>query len=316
MKRPLSDFASDWPGRLAIARRAPRPVADALTLLVPTLGRPIFAECLSAVLAGTTWPGAILVVDQGPSEVIGGWLDDIRTLGIAARHEPCVGRGRALGLNVGLRLVATPFVVITDDDCIPEAHWIERFAAHLAHQPEVVFTGRVAATGEERVINVVGDPRASIARRPAWVFDRLSGGNCGMSLAVLRKVGLFDEDPCMRFAEDGEWAYRALRAGVPIAYAPDLEVAHLGWRELDQRLDQYLGYARSHGAFFGKHLRRGDAFVAMRAGLHLARALRRWLRGLVRGDAELAANGRSYATQLVPGIIAGMRSRIVPPPLP
>jgi hypothetical protein len=316
MKPPTPEIAPDWAGCLAAAQREGRPMAGALTLLIPTLGRPILARCLAAVLAGTAWPAAIIVVDQGSSGFIDGWLEDLRALGIAARHEPCAGRGRALGLNVGLRLVTTPCVVITDDDCIPEAHWIERFAAHLAREPGLVFTGRVAAAGDERVINIVADARPSIARRPAWSFDRLSGGNCGMSLAVLRRVGLFDEDPCMRYAEDGEWAYRALRAGVPISYSPDLEVAHLGWRELDQRLDQYQGYARSHGAFFGKHLRRGDAFMALRAGLHFARALRRWLRGLVRGDTELAANGRSYATQLVPGIIAGMRSRITPPSLP
>jgi GT2 family glycosyltransferase len=137
-----------------------------------------------------------------------------------------------------------------------------------------------------------------------------------MSLEVLRKVGLFDQDPCMRYAEDGEWAYRALRAGIPIAYAPELLVTHIGWRGLDERLDQYRGYARSHGASFGKHLARGDLFILARAALHFARAIRRWLRGILSGDAELAANGRSYATQLLPGIIAGMKSRIRPPSLP
>jgi hypothetical protein len=44
--------------------------------------------------------------------------------------------------------------------------------------------------------------------------------------------------------------------------------------------------------------------------------LRRWQRGTFTGDAELAANGLGYATQLVPGIIAGMKSRAQPPSLP
>jgi GT2 family glycosyltransferase len=305
----MSGDARAWGNRIAAARREPRPKAEDVTLVIPTLGRPILAQCLGAIAAGSVWPAAIVVVDQGPSEEIAAWLADLRTLGIDARHEPCTGRGRALGLNIGLKLVATPFVVITDDDCIPDSHWIERYAAHFREQPGVAFTGRVAAAGEERVINTVSDAKRWIARRPGWSFDRLSGGNCGIAIVILRRVGLFDDDPCMRYAEDGEWAYRALKAGVPIAYAPDLVVAHVGWRDLDQRLSQYRGYARSHGAFFGKHLRRGDLFIALRAGVHLARALRRWLRGALRGDAELAANGRSYATQLVPGIIAGMKSR-------
>ena len=312
----MSGVDRAWADGLASGRRRSRPTACELTLVIPTLGREIVAQCLGAVLAGTVWPARIIIVDQGDSGQIAGWVEELCGLGLESHHERCAGRGRALGLNVGLRLVTTRFVVITDDDCIPDAHWIEFYEAHLKRESRAVFTGRVEAAGGERVISTVSGREVSVARRPGLSFDRLSGGNCGMAVEVLRRVGLFDEDPCMRYAEDGEWAYRALRAGVPISYSPDLEVAHLGWRELDQRLDQYQGYARSHGAFFGKHLRRGDAFMALRAGLHFARALRRWLRGLVRGDTELAANGRSYATQLVPGIIAGMRSRITPPSLP
>ena len=304
-----------WADRLASARAAPRPLADELTLVIPTLGRPIISECLGAVLAGDAWPGEIIVVDQGASAQIAAWLEDLRGLGIDARHEPCAGRGRALGLNVGLRLVRTPFVVITDDDCMPGEDWIEGYARRLRAEPGTVFTGRVEAGGEERVLHTVTSQEPIVTRRPGLSFDRLSGGNCGMSVGALRKVGLFDDDPCMRFAEDGEWAYRALRSGVPLAYDPALVVTHVGWRELDDRLEQYRGYARSHGAFFGKHLRRGDPFMLARTGVHLARAVRRWLRGAMRGDAELAANGRSYATQLLPGIIAGMKSPLRPPTL-
>ena len=307
--------AHGWAEQLEAARKNPRPMARDLTLVIPTLGRPVLADCLGAVLEGSAWPVAVIVVDQGPSEQIAGWLDQLRGLGIDARHERCAGRGRALGLNAGLRLVATRFVVITDDDCRPAPDWIQGYAGRLTAQPDTVFTGSVLAGGDEPILNTVTARRPAVARRPALGFDRLSGGNCGMAVEVLRRVGLFDEDPCMRYAEDGEWAYRALRAGVPIAYAPELVVTHLGWRELDERLEQYRGYARSHAAFFGKHLRRGDLFILLRAGVHLARATRRWLRGALARDAELAANGRSYAVQLLPGIIAGMRSHIRPPRL-
>jgi GT2 family glycosyltransferase len=306
---------SAWSEALAAARRAPGPLAEDVTLVIPTLGRAIITRCLAAVLKGSAWPRAIIIVDQGGSTEIAGQLQDVRELGIDGRYQRCSGRGRALGLNVGLRLVTTPFVVITDDDCVPDERWIERYAEHLANEPGTVFTGQVAAAGEERVISTVSGQQRVSSRRPGWSFDRLSGGNCGMAVEVLRTIGLFDEDPCMRFAEDGEWAYRVLKAGIPIAYVPDLIVAHVGWRSLSERLSQYRGYARSHGAFFGKHLRHGDLFIIARASVHFARAMRRWLKGTLGGDVELAANGRSYATELVPGIIAGMKSSVEPPSL-
>lgn len=310
----MSDL-DPWSRRLAEARSAPRPVAASVTLLIPTLGRHVISDCLGAVLAGTCWPGAVTVVDQGPSPRIAGMLRELDRIGIVGRHEICAGSGRALGLNVGLRLVRTPFVVITDDDCVPGPHWIATYAGHLASEPEAVFTGRVLAAGEERVMSTVSHMQRTVAQKPGVVFDRLSGGNCGMAREILERTGLFDEDPCVRHAEDGEWAYRALRAGVPIIYSPDLVVAHVGWRNLEERLAQYRDYARSQGAFYGKHLKRGDLFMVLRTTVHLARAMRRWLKGVLHRDRDVAAIGRSYATQLVPGMIMGLRSSILPPSL-
>ncbi len=129
----------------------------------------------------------------------------------------------------------------------------------------------------------------------------------GVSLGVIEGVGLFDEDPRVQFAEDGELAYRALRAGVPILYFPDLVVFHHGWRSLEKRMSQYRSYARSHGGFYGKYLRRGDGLIAARALLHHLLALRWWIRGAVTEDRELRAFGRAYLTGLLPGMVAGLR---------
>jgi GT2 family glycosyltransferase len=128
-----------------------------------------------------------------------------------------------------------------------------------------------------------------------------------VSREVLERIGLLDEDPRLRAAEDCEWSYRALRAGVPIAYAPEVVVRHLGWRDEAQRADQYQAYARSHGGFYGKYLRQGDLFIALRVVIHLLRALKRWAVGAATGDRDKALNGRAYLTGLLPGIAANLR---------
>jgi GT2 family glycosyltransferase len=163
--------------------------------------------------------------------------------------------------------------------------------------------------GDDLVISVVTDSRERLQRRPSLRYDRLSGGNMGAARNVLLRLGLLDEDPCLRTAEDAELAYRALRAGVPIIYAPEITIVHLGWRDDEARATQYDDYARSHGGFFGKYLRRGDLFIAARAAVHAARALRRWVVGTLRGQPEIARNGRAYVTGLLPGIRAGWHSK-------
>jgi hypothetical protein len=62
------------------------------------------------------------------------------------------------------------------------------------------------------------------------------------------------------------------------------------------------------GGFFGKYLRGGDGFIAMRTAIHLVRGSKRWLRGVITNNRELVLNGRAYVGGLVPGLIAGWRS--------
>ena len=260
-------------------------------------------------------PGQVIVVDQGNNTGIDVLLARLAETGSVTRHLVMNGRGRAAALNRGLVDVTTPFVLITDDDCEVDRDWLQVMAKKMRRHPQAAVTGAVLSGGSERILNTVRDSRPAVARRPRLSYDRLSGGNCGIPREVLQKVGLFDDDPCMRYAEDGEWAYRALRHGVAIAYEPGARVTHLGWRTAAARVEQYQGYARTHAAFFGKYLRRGDLFIAARALVHIGRAALRWLRGAMRGDAELAANGRAYVTEFLPGITDGLRSRSRPPAL-
>lgn len=294
-------------------RPGSRPIDDEITLLIATLGRRMIRDCLRSVIGGHLWPVQIIVVDQGGIGEISGWLDEIANLGIRTLYQHSRGTGKSLALNRGLRLVDSRFVVITDDDCLVDQSWIRSLGRHLRVSPATVFSGQITAAGEEPMLTTVLGEKPDIAKTPGLLFDRMAGGNLGVAMEVFRRAGLFDEDPCVAFSEDGEWAYRVLRHGVPIAFAPDAIVNHRGWRTLDERLQQYAGYARSHAAFFGKYVRRGDAFIALRAILHFSRSARRWIAGVMRADRELAAHGRAYVLNFLPGLIAGMRSRLTPP---
>ena len=290
------------------------PVLADLTVVIPTLGRTILEQSLQAIEAGSHWPACIIVVHQGDRPEVAGWLAAMAERGIPTEYLPSSERGRALGVNRGIERVRTRFVAITDDDCFADPEWLARMAVVLRAHPDCAVTGRVEAAGEEVVASVVTANEPGVATRPSLKFDPLSGGNMGTSLAVFERVGLLDEDPVMRCAEDGEWAYRALRAGVRLRYAPDVTVSHTGWRSFEERAQQYRTYAHSQGGFYGKYLARADGFMALRLMAHELRALRRWLRGAWQGDTELAMIGRAYATGLLPGVWAGLRSSAPPPP--
>jgi GT2 family glycosyltransferase len=177
---------------------------------------------------------------------------------------------------------------------------------HLEAHPSTVVTGRVEAAGDEAVPLVVTSMSTATYSRPRLKFDSLSGGNMGVALTVMNQVGLLDED--LRCSEDGEWAYRALRAGVQIKYAPDVVVYHYGWRNTIERQQQYREYAKGSGRFYGKYLRQGDWFIGLRAIVHYLRELRRLLRAVVNGNAEQLRRSWACLRWLVPGILAGFRS--------
>jgi GT2 family glycosyltransferase len=283
-----------------------RAIVD-VTVVIPTLGRPILRRALDALAAGTRLPARVIVVDQGESSEVESMVGALAERGIAAQWLPSAERGRARGVNRGIEASTTRFVAITDDDCLAQPEWVERLACRLEEDPDSIVTGRVDP-GDDTVLSAATSSEPVTQRRPSLRFDRLSGGKVGMSRLSVDRIGGLDEDPVLRTAEDAEFAYRALRAGIAVRYAPDVAVTHLGWRDEEAREGQYADYARSHGGFYGKYLRRGDAFIALRAVLHWLRATRRWAANTVRGDRERATAARAYVTGLYAGIRAGWRA--------
>ena len=288
-----------------------KPVLEDISIVIPTLGRDILEQSLFWILSGIAWPACLIVVEQEANPNVAKMLKRLEEIGVRVKHILSSQRGRSAGINRGLEQVDTRFVAITDDDCFVGEEWLVNMANRLRLSPEAVVTGRVEAAGEDMVV-VVTSTIPSVQRRPRLKFDSMSGGNMGTSLDVFRRVGLFEEDPVMATAEDAEFAYRALRKGISLRYEPDVVLAHFGWRDESKRVEQYRHYALSHGGFYGKYLRRGDLFILARAAGHFFRALRRWARGKLNGDAELALLGRAYCTNLLPGILAGLRSQMRP----
>ena len=276
-------------------------------MVIPTVGRPLLEGCLESIAAGGAWPAELIVVDQGASPAVAGWVERLRVRGINARHVPSARTGIAAGTNQGLQLVRTRFVAVTHDDCRVSPDWLASMAERLRGAGEVILTGRLEPEGDGEVPTTVTHPHRIVYTRPLLDRDVLFPANMGLPVRVLERVGWLDEDPLLRWAaEDNDWAYRALRAKVPIVYEPALVVGHLAWRDRWELAATYRRYARGQGCFYGKWLRRGDPFIALRAARDLLRGPWLVLRGLVTGNRVLAGMGRAEVAGIGPGILAGL----------
>jgi GT2 family glycosyltransferase len=287
----------------------PDSIAADVTVVIPTVGRPLVRDCLRSIADAEVRPAEVIVVDQSGSDELAAWLGELRAAGLPSRHVPSAETGIANATNRGLELAGTPFVAVTHDDCRVSPTWLVPLLARLRGGAEAIVTGRVEPAGEGAVptVNLAADP--TVHTRPRLDGDDLFPPNMAFPVTVLRRVGYLDEHSSLRLAgEDNDWAYRALRAGVPIVYEPSSVVAHLAWQPASALPAIYRRYARGQGAFYGKHLRRGDLFIARRTARDLVRALWLVLRALPSANQELRALAYGEITGLVPGLLAGLRN--------
>jgi GT2 family glycosyltransferase len=287
-----------------------RPILKDISLIIPTLGRSILGECLYWVVSGSVWPEELIVVDQGVSDQPAAWIKMLNAIGLKTHHIPSLQSGRAAGVNRGLEIVHSRFAIVTDDDCFIDHYWVENMAKHLNKHPEAIITGRVEPAGEGEVdFCVVTSTDAEVHHRPHVKIQPLIGGNMGVSMENISKIGLYDEHPTLWAAEDNDWGYRALKKGIPIRYEPDTLVYHYGWRSSKQRADRYREYSRSQGGFYGKYLRKRDLFIFLQASRDLVRGPWRWLRGRILHNQDMIDRGKGDTLELLPGIISGFKRR-------
>src|SRR5690606_38887608 len=151
-------------------------------------------------------------------------------------------------------------------------------------------------------------PRARVLRGR---LAKLRDGGIGALMAVRRDaalaVGGFDErvgaGSDLAACEDGELAYRLLRAGWGLAHVPAASVMHHGFRRwADGRRYSYDTY-RGIGAAYATHLRGGDP-----GGLALlAQQFAVVLGGMVRAALQREPIGLARLLGLGAGVVMGVR---------
>lgn len=127
----LEDTSPAQPGGGTGNPAAPAPSGDALTVVVPTLGRsPWLVATVRALLAQTVTVREVIVVDNDPrSGAARAALADLMAEPDGDRLR-CIAeprRGVSRARNSGAQAARTTYVAFTDDDATPDASW----CAHL-----------------------------------------------------------------------------------------------------------------------------------------------------------------------------------------
>jgi GT2 family glycosyltransferase len=278
-----------------------------ISVVIPTIGRSHLKGCLDSIVSAGAWPAKLILVHQGPGTEVSDWVEELRAKGMAVQYIQSDDRGTAAATNCGLECVETPFVAVTHDDCRVAADWLGRISDYLHQHPGRIVTGMVRPEKSKIVPSVITATEPAVYRHPLIDRDPLFPANMGFALDTARQLGPFEENPLLPLAEDAEWSYRALRAGVEIAYAPEAVVEHIAWRDSAQRAETYRGYVRSLGGFYGIYLRRGDRFILLRLIYDLLRGPWILLRALVAGNRELRIIGLAYVGELLPATLTGFR---------
>ena len=168
-----------------------------VSVVVPTCGRPaLLARCLAA-LERQTLPAAEF-------EVI--VVDDSRL-----RSGPAAARNR------GWRQARAEVIAFTDDDCIPDASWLQRGLEEIESHDAVC--GRIVMPVPARPTDYERDAQG--LERSEFVT-----ANCFVRKAVLESLGGFDEQFRLAWREDSDLHFRLLGSGARLARAPHAVVEH------------------------------------------------------------------------------------------
>lgn len=214
-------------------------MSDALTIIIPTFNScDLLGECLTSIGEQSGVAIKALVVDDGSTEDVTGYLKK-NFMGVRViRHER--NRGFAATVNVGLREVDTPYVMLLNNDMTLEPDCIERMMKAMKEQNVDMIAPLVVWKDDPQTIYSAGD-RIRVNGRPesygfraprrSFVFpSEVFGVSAGAAIyrkAVFDKIGLLDET-FVAYFEDADWCFRARLAGFTAGLAPEAVARHVG----------------------------------------------------------------------------------------
>jgi GT2 family glycosyltransferase len=239
----------------------------------------------------------VLVVDNHPRRTSEGMIVPFLGENLRLLWEPKPGKCRAV--NRGIEAARGSVLHFTDQDNVPCEGYLGNLWRAFRENPELtVMTGRVETEGTP-----LAAKRSSVRevyQHPFVPSVVGHGNNLSVRRDAIEDAGRLDPrfgpGTFVGAGEDTDFLYRLGRAGHRVLYEPSVCNVHAHGRDDPAAIWRTRrDYARGRGAFYLKHLRRGDRWVARLCYWELRACLaksvpdpRGNLRGLLAGMAWMA----------------------------
>jgi glycosyltransferase involved in cell wall biosynthesis len=292
-------------------------MADAvnISVVVPTRNRPDHAVECARRLVDCEGLEEVVFVDQS---------DDDETLSaIGKLGDPrfrCVRselRGATNGRNVGIAETSGRFIAFTDDDCRVSPDWVMGIRRIFEADPDTaIICGRVRVPDEiaAQGFAIGFDPvvRELVHEFPPAERDWGITANLSARRETFDRIGTFDAmlgpGAYLRCGEEPDLLFRALRAGMKVINASEVEVDHLGVRAVGpESTELWAMYGVGTAAGIFKHVRLGDRAAVKLYFDHLSRGCRAVADALIHRRRPL---GVRYVLAYLEGTVLSFRFRV------
>jgi glycosyltransferase involved in cell wall biosynthesis len=201
-------------------------MAIKISIVIPTFNRAaLLRKCLDMLMI-QDFPGSdyeIIVVSDGPDMAT---VKVVAAAVLSCRNTPSirylnlpVRRGPAAARNLGWHNAHGTLIAFTDDDCVPNIHWLSAIWQSYREQDEVAFSGRIIVprpvrpTDYERNVSHLEDAEFATA-------------NCSCTRRALEKVNGFDERFSVAWREDSDLEFSLLRHHIPVEHVEEARIVH------------------------------------------------------------------------------------------
>jgi GT2 family glycosyltransferase len=254
-----------------------------VSIIIPTYDRPRRLKLCLQSIARLEYPRTrfeVLVLDDGsptpPEAIVAPFRREFTvTLLAQARAGPAAARNAAAAKAKGALLA------FTDDDCRPDANWLQALATRSASAPDCAVGGRTlnalsgnpCAAASQLIIKLVYAHYNANPKRARFFASQ----NLAVPAEQFRMLSGFDAASFPFASEDRDFCDRWLQSGLQMVYAPEAVVYHAHDLTLGSFWRQHFEYGRGAFRFHRARARRGSGRFVRDLSFHLnlPRLLRR-----------------------------------------